>query len=346
MVKIFLTIVVLVLVPTAASADVSFDGTEVHVDGTPINQGSSAEGLVMNSRMVMAAIEDYGSAQNVWAYPNGPWSAQRNLNEFIEQLPTYASYGLNMVTVGMMGGHPRFQCGDTGRIGRRNFSMFDSSGDLRADARDRLTQVITAADANGLLVNVQYFYRTADLHLNSSTVLNAVDQATTFLRDLNVGNVFVEVANEVNAKNYDVPELKPDQIDDRIAQIKSIWPEALVSVSMSGGKLYPANISAAVDWSSVHGNGLSVSNTTLRTNQLRALNKPVIFTEDYWDGGTTMNAAVSAGAGWGFYEQGCEFEGNYNGSARYRDGFQSLPVNWSLSNPTKLAFFERVAQLT
>ena len=258
------------------------------------------------------------------------------------QLPTYAGYGLDMITVGMMGGAPRFKCTSTGRIGKRNLSMFDAEGALRPDAQARLAAVISAADSYGMVVNVQYFYRTVDQHLSSVAVLNAVDQATTFLRDLGTGNVLVEVANESNDKLYGIPELKLDQLDERIAQIKSIWPEALVSTSMSGGKMYPPELAAAVDWSSVHGNGLSVAQTTTRAGQLGALDKPVIFTEDYWDGGATMDAAIAAGAGWGFYEQGCELEGDYNGVARYRDGFQSLPVNWSVSNATKLAFFEHV----
>lgn len=353
-------LVVLILIVLLASegdamSGVSFDGRRVLLDGEVLNPGSRAEGLLMNSRMIQGAIEDYNaSTRSKWAYPTGPWSAERNVSELIANLDDYAAYGLNMVTVGMQGGHPRFRCSDDGGVGARNFSMFTPDGELRVDAADRLRRVIVAADEVGLIVNVQLFYQNQDNRLSgNAAVLKATSQAATFLRSIGSGNILVEIANEVSVTNYKHTALQPSAIDDRIMQVRSIWPEALVSVSMnSDGRLGPTAVRQAVDWVSFHANSESVSGMVGIIRKAHAdpnlRDKPIAVTEDLWDQGTApMDAAVNEGAGWGFYRQGCEQTGSYTGAARYRDGFQSLPVNWTVgSDPTKVAFFDRVKTLT
>lgn len=324
---------------------ISFSGSRVLNDGSPINPGSRAEGLMLNSRTVMAAVEDYDGNTGTWAYPGGGWSASRNLTEFIDAIPTYKSYGLNMVTVGMMGGHPRFGCSDTAS---GNFSMFTSDGSLRPDAKDRLTQLIAHADSADLIVNVQYFYRTANKQLSGeSAVLRAVDQATAFLRSLNRDNILIEVMNESN-EYHKHSVLRPSNIDQLISRIHNAWPGSLVSVSMHAGSVYPADLSRAVDWSSLHGNAISASKLSTVIGKYRQFGKPIAITEDKWDdGGRSLDAAVDAGAGWGYYDQGCEETGRYAGSqAFYSHGFQSLPVNWNVNTSRKQAFFGRVRVLT
>lgn len=341
------TVVMMGGVASAEVTSISFDGTKVRVNGLLVNDGSAASGLLMNARMIHAATEDYnvGTRPN-WAYPGSVWSAQRNVNEFMAALPTYASYGLDMVTIGMQGGHPRYHCADDANLRQRNFSMFAPDGTLREDAKVRLGDAIRRADANNIIVTVQYFYRTVDKDLNgSAAILRAIDQATAFLKSLNTGNVLIEIANESSDNNFNDPVLQVAQLDERIAQIKKIWPAALVTTSMSGGAVYPADLARAVDWTSLHGGNRSPAKVTNKVKTLLQLGKPVAVTEANWNL-QVMNSVISAGAGYGYFDQGCEITGDYVGAARYRDGYQSLPVNYGVNTDMKRAFFTRVRELT
>jgi hypothetical protein len=323
-------------------------GTKFTNNGVPVNNGSRAEGLLINFRAIHAVVDDYNpKTRSLWSYPNGPWDANRNTNEFIAMLPTYAARGLNMVTVGLQGGHPRFKCNASYSTSPRNFSAFTFDGAFRADAKARLQRVIAAADQAGIIVTVQYFYQNQDGRLSgNAAVIKATQEATQFLRDLPNDNILVEVANEVTLTNYKHSALQPSGIHERIDQIHSIWPGALVSVSMSSGGNYPSAVAQRIDWSSMHANSIT-STTELvgKINNLKKLGHPVVVTEDGWHG-LPMEPAINAGAGWGLYVQGCEFENNYEGSARYRDGFQSPPINWAILDPYKRAFFERAGELT
>ena len=70
---------------------------------------------------------------------------------------------------------------------------------------------------------------------------------------------------------------------------------------------------------------------------------PIVITEGLWDGEADMRAAVNAGAGFGFYNQGLRATGRYAGSsAYYSHGYQSLPVNWDVNTSSKRTFFELV----
>lgn len=355
--RVALALALVLITAAPAAADVTFVGDRVKLDGQLTNPGSPAEGLLMNVRAIQAAVEEYNpERRELWRYPDGPWSAARNLDEFLARVDGYVARGLDMVTVGMQGGHPRFRCAKESGVAGRNFSMFTAAGDLRPDARARLGDLIRGADAVGLIVSVQLFYQNQDNRLSgNAAVLRATDEAATFLRSLGTGNVLVEIANEVSTKNYKHSALQPPAIDDRIRQVKAIWPGALVTASMnSDGRLGPTAVRQAVDWVSFHANGESAAGMVdiirRAKNDPNLSGKPIAVTEDLWDQGTTpMNAAVGVGAGWGFYRQGCEVTGSYKpGSpARYRDGFQSLPVNWSpSSDAAKVAFFDRLQELT
>ena len=50
-------------------------------------------------------------------------------------------------------------------------------------------------------------------------------------------------------------------------------------------------------------------------------------------------AAVSEYAGWGYFDYRMSGEG-------YDDGFQSVPVNWTISSARKRGFFDLLARIT
>ena len=88
-------------------------------------------------------------------------------------LPTWAAQGVDLVTVGLQGGHPRFQCLDASGSGKRDFSAFTSDGMLRDASKARLQAVVAAARQHGIIVNVQFFYQNQESRLASDEAVIA-----------------------------------------------------------------------------------------------------------------------------------------------------------------------------
>ena len=70
---------------------------------------------------------------------------------------------------------------------------------------------------------------------------------------------------------------------------------------------------------------------------------PIVFNEDdHYDFDKDVNnmtAAVASYASWGFFDFRRDGEG-------FREGYQSVPVNWEISSERKEAFFRKVKEIT
>ena len=71
--------------------------------------------------------------------------------------------------------------------------------------------------------------------------------------------------------------------------------------------------------------------------------QPIVYNEDdHWEFDKPDNhfvAAVEAGASWGYFDYRMSRE-------RFEDGFQSLPVDWTISSKRKRAFFGLLKEIT
>ena len=71
--------------------------------------------------------------------------------------------------------------------------------------------------------------------------------------------------------------------------------------------------------------------------------QPILFNEDdhfgFDEPENNMLAAVSSYASWGFFDYRMGTEG-------YREGYQSVPVDWSISSERKRGFFGLLAALS
>ena len=92
---------------------VEIRGEDFWIDGEPTYRGRAwhdqrIEGLLFNARMVQATFDDLNpETRDRWAYPDtGRWDPERNVAEFIAQLPEYRRHGLLAVTVNLQGGSP------------------------------------------------------------------------------------------------------------------------------------------------------------------------------------------------------------------------------------------------
>src|SRR5438552_1067618 len=97
-----------VQVHAAQTTSVSIQGTNFLINGQVTYPGTSVQGDLLNSRMIQGLFDDENSqTAKLWAYPDTHvWDAQRNTNELIAALPSYAQHGLRMITVGLQGGCP------------------------------------------------------------------------------------------------------------------------------------------------------------------------------------------------------------------------------------------------
>ncbi len=114
-----------------------------------------------------------------------------------------------------------------------------------------------------------------------------------------------------------------------------------------GGRFIPLeNVVRSGDFLLLHGNGVKDPDFILemveKTRHVAGYTpKPIMFNEDdHFNFDRPWNnfvAAVSRYASWGFFDPG---ENNY------RDGYQSVPVEWRLNTKTKKGFFELAREMS
>jgi hypothetical protein len=320
--------VLMVAMPTAAGHELDRVGTEFHYHGEVVNPDSEAEGTLMNSRMVNAIWDDAN-----WV----AFDADKNTSNFIAALPTYASYGLNMVAVGLQGGM-------TGR-GAGVSTGIDANGSLNSAWMNRLDRVIAAASQHHIVVNLQGYYQSQDHHVKGDVaVKRSLQNIVKWIYAKGYQNdVILEVANESNPNLYSAhPILQRSNVHQAITVAKDARPDndLPVTVSFVGGALPTSDIYKVNDVVILHTNRRTPTelkamidkvraNTTYKSNPV-----PIVVNEDSTSI-ANLDASLSKGVGWGYYDQA---------------GFQSIPdadgPDWNINTPVKQAFFDRVKQAT
>lgn len=330
--------------------------------GVELESGGTAnlEGLLLNARMINAIFDDENqSTRSNWRYPSGPaqdWSPARHTAEFVAMLPTYREHGLLMVTVGLQGGNPTHgsdpQNGDPPAW---IVSAFDPSGNLKPAWLNRLAAVIEAADAVGMVVNVQCFYQRQESRLTTPTreaaAKNAVDRITDWISDHGYENVLLSIQNEVGSGFWQSNSIfSMGRAHELIQRAKTRHPELLVGTHLHPATDYSAGaadaIIAASDFVSPGMNGLSISKIEAQITAIRARpvygNKPIFVPEDRATL-SQLDAALRKGVGWGYHDPGYS---STQSRSNYHDGFQAVPANWAINTSEKKAFFDRLARLT
>lgn len=338
----------------ARKTTVAIAGEEFQINGKPTYEGRrwngrKIQGLLMNSRMVQATFDDLNpETAKRWAYPDTKqWDAERNTREFLAAMPEWRRHGLLAITVNFQGGSPQ---GYSKEQPWEN-NAFTPEGELRPAFAGRMARVLDRADELGMVVILGYFYFGQDERLkDEAAVLRATDNATKWLLDGGWRNVLVEVNNECNVR-YDHAILKPDRVHELIERVKAARRgerRLLVSTSYGGNQIPRENVVRAGDFLLLHGNGVSrperIAELVRLTRQVPGYTpKPILFNEDdHFNFDQPMNnflAAVSEGAGWGYFDFRMKDEG-------FDEGYQSVPVNWGISSARKRGFFKLLAEIT
>ncbi len=145
--------------------------------------------------------------------------------------------------------------------------------------------------------------------------------------------------------------LQAARVHELIERVKSIEREGFryyVGTSFGGGTLPDKNVIIASYILFLHGNGVSdpamIREMVRRVRVMPEYNaQPVIFNEDdhyaYDQEDYNLKAALESYASWGFFDYRKDGE-------NFEDGFQSVPVDWSINSERKKAFFDQIKEIT
>ncbi len=335
------------------ATEVSIRGNKFYINGSPTYEGKSwnnfsIEGLLFNSRMVQGVFDDSNPATvGLWKYPDtGAWDADRNTNEFIKAMDSWYSAGMLSFTLNLQGGSP-YGYGNAECVN----SAFNEDGSLKRKYFTRLYRILKKSDQLGMVPILGLFYSGQDqLLTDEEAVINAVDNTINWLFDTGFKNVIIEINNECNI-NYDHKILMSDRVHELINMVKNTTREGerfLVGTSFGGGILPGKNVIVASDFILLHGNG--VDDPADLREMIRKIKvmpeynaQPVIINEDdhyaFDQEDYNLKAAIESNASWGYFDYRRQGDS-------ISDGFQSVPVDWSINSDRKRAFFDKLKEIT
>lgn len=333
---------------------VKIKGEKFYINGKPTYKGHKwkghkIEGLLMNARLVQGVFDDLNpETVDRWKYPDtGKWDADRNTSEFIENMDIWKAHGMLSFTINLQGGSPE----GYSRVQPWHNSAFTASGELRPAYMDRLKKILDEADRLEMVPILGLFYFGQDHRLEDETaVITAVDNAINWLHEHEYKNVIIEINNECNVR-YTHKILQPERVHELILRAKAIEKNGFryyVSTSYGGGFIPLANVVKAADFILLHGNGVTepekIVEMVTQTKAVDGYHKmPILFNEDdHFDFDKDFNnmiASVSAYASWGY------FDFRKKGEA-FEEGYQTVPVSWSISSERKKGFFNLLKEVT
>ncbi|PHN03316.1 hypothetical protein CRP01_27775 [Flavilitoribacter nigricans DSM 23189 = NBRC 102662] len=339
---------------SSPKTSVSIVGEAFHINGQPTYAGRSwrgnkIEGLLFNSRMVQGIFDDLNPETAVrWKYPDtDTWDPDRNTDEFVAAMADWQAHGLLSFTINLQGGSPM-------GYGNKNWynSAYEEDGALRPTYMARLKKILDRADELGMVPIVGLFYFGQDQFLaDDEAVKRAAENAVDWMLEQGYRNILIEVANECDNRGYEREIIKADRIHELIELIKGRTKDGFrfpVSTSYNGGRIPRENVVRSADFILIHGNGVSdpqrITEMVAETKAVPGFRPmPIVFNEDdhYGFEADTNNLvnAVRAYASWGY------FDFRRDGEA-FASGYQSVPVDWRINAPRKIAFFEKVREIT
>ncbi len=334
---------------------VSIAGEKVLINGRPTLEGRTwkginMEGLLPNSRMVQGIFDDLNpETVSMWKYPDtGEWDPDRNTREFVSAMEEWKEHGLLGFTINLQGGSPQ----GYSKFQPWHNSAIDPEGNLREEYMLRLESIMDRSDELGMVTILGIFYFGQDQRLNGDEAArNAVRNTVDWLIGKAYRNVLIEIANECNNRDYQIPVIRQDSVDELIRLAQDYSREKgyryPVSVSFNGNTIPPASVIEASDFILIHGNGVEdPARITEMVEQVRAnpgyRPMPILFNEDDHYGfereDNNMLAAFRAGASWGYFDYRRQGEG-------FEAGYQSLPVDWGIRHERKQAFFGKLKEI-
>jgi len=280
---------------------ITIRGDKWFIGDRVINEGSPAEGLLMNVRMINSVFEDRGSRMP-GDFRN--FNPDNNTGNFISVIPEYMKSGVNAFTIGLQGGNPGYE----GAIN----SAFDSDGSIRQEYLDRVEKVIRTIDENSGAVVLSCFYQRQHSHYaaldSRKDIRNALKNTVEWIKKKGFQNVVLEISNEYRHNGYSNWKegrwlMSTSGQMELVKYAKSLFPELLVSTSGMGDGRMNDSLATVVDFITIHFNSTPSENYAERIQMLKSHGKPVICNEDDKTGDKGAEAlllSVRNGCGWGY----------------------------------------------
>jgi len=260
-----------------------------------------AHGLLMNARFIQGIFDDAAAPERFARWGHDKWDPEAHTDELIAALPAWYRYGLRAFTVGFQGGGPCFT------VNNRTIDCnpFGEDGQTLDPAyANRMDRLIRAADAQGMVVIVSYFYGDQTRNLRDGrAVRNAVTTASRWLKEGGYTNVIIEVANE-----HDIPPFQqhpllfyPSGVAALIDLARTESGGLPVGCSGKGGSVF-REIAEASDVILIHGNGCTRQRLYNMIREVRGwqLNRPILCNEDSHAIGQ-LEVTYKTGVSWGYY---------------------------------------------
>jgi hypothetical protein len=241
-------------------------------------------------------------------------------------------------------------------------SAFTPEGDLKPAYMARLGRVLDAADAHGLVVIVSLYYQGQDERMkDEAAIRRGVENVCRWVLDRGDTNAVIEINNECNTA-YEHEILKPGRVQELIELAKSVTQDGrrlLCGTSYAGMRIPDDEVVAVSDLITMHGNGAKepelLAGLVQGARELPSYRPmPVLFNEDYHysfdQPRNNFLTAVEHYAGWGYYDPGKTTDGHEivdrYAFGDYVDGFQMVPVNWTINTERKKGFFNLLKEVT
>lgn len=333
---------------------VSIQGDDFYINGEPTFKGKtwrgmSIEGLLPNSRMVNGIFDDEtDSTRYRWVYPDTKkWDAERNVQEFLDNMPSWREHGLLAFTINLQGGSPQGYSKSQPWCN----TAIDSVGNLKPAYMDRFERVLNRADSLGMVAIVGLYYFGQEKYIkDEAAVKNGIKNSIEWILKKGYTNVLIEIDNECDFYHvHDI--LKREGVHRAVEYAKTIQVDGrrlLISVSNGGGRMPTPEVCKAADFILLHGNGLhKPARVTKLVERVRAMpeytTKPIVFNEDdHFDFDKEDNnfvAATAAHASWGFFDYRMKGEA-------FEEGYQCIPADWGMNSDRKKGFFKTLQEWT
>lgn len=286
---------------THSLTEVSIKGDKWFINNKITNEGSLAEGLLMNVRMVNSVFEDRGDKLPSEFRDFNP---ENNTDQFISKIPVYMESGVNAFTISLQGGMPGYE----GAIN----TAFEPDGTLRPEYMKRVARVIKTVDENSGIVIISCLYQRQHSHIAELTgkeaIKNAVRNTAEWIKKNHISNVVLEIANEYTHGGFlkwnDGKWLLSAKGQNELLEaVKSVHPALLVSTSGMGDGRMADSLVKVMDFVTIHFNGTPLNDYGTRIDELKRSGKPVICNEDDKTGKAGAGALIFSvihGCSWGY----------------------------------------------
>ena len=300
----------------------------------PTYAGSPVQGRLMNVRAANAIFDD----ENPSTAPSS-LDANANTDAVIANLPLYRQHGVIALTVSLQGGNPGYE--------GANASAFNSDGSLDGAWMARADRLIEAAEQNGVVVILTYFYQRQDQRITSeSGIRRAVVNATDWLITNQHRNVIIEIANEYQNGGFNYSIIKNNSTSSGIGELILLArsrfagaPFTLPVSASSSGILWSGAVADVADLALIHGNGIMDWTGTDGDTYALTYNKvtttydyPIVMNEDNnsldFAGRTQLDREIHA------MNDMLRAEGSWG--LMWRVYNQLHPFGWTLGDPSNV----------